>query len=266
MPWLQTVRRCRHYYRYESRRVIVHRPPLIWWIELNFQSGDEAGESGQLMQYVIDSSSTMKQQLKLIKRRLPLVKLHWRRLCFRVIKIWKFDFQDDNVIKSGLSNKTLANLKQANEQVGKAMAAICISSKLVLQTVTLIGGEYRDDVVVARVMQSLFFYRNGNFNYQRPTTRTAVRIIRKSVRARRSRSESKSENVSERHEYGNVTARPISARQWIRNHVTAIDHQPANSSDCTARSVHQKTIGRNENADGQFGESRSGNQAIEIGR
>lgn len=50
-------------------------------------------------------------------------------------------FQDDKVIKSGLSNKTLANLKQANEQVGKAMTAIFISSKLVLQTVTLIGGK-----------------------------------------------------------------------------------------------------------------------------
>ncbi len=84
------------------------------------QSGDEAGESKQLMQYVIDSSSTMKQQLKLIKRRLP---------------------QDENVIKSGLSTKTLANLKLGVEQLGKAMTAIFISSKLALQTVTSTGGK-----------------------------------------------------------------------------------------------------------------------------
>ncbi|KAG4072115.1 hypothetical protein HA402_015614 [Bradysia odoriphaga] len=84
------------------------------------QSGDEAGESGQLLQYVIDSSSTMKQQLKLIKRRLP---------------------QDDNVIKSGLSSKTLSNLKQANEQPGEV---VFISSKLVLQTIPL-GGEIKHD-------------------------------------------------------------------------------------------------------------------------
>ncbi|XP_037036210.1 dynactin subunit 1 isoform X2 [Bradysia coprophila] len=82
------------------------------------QGGDEAGESGQLLQYVVDSSSTMKQQLKLIKRRLP---------------------QDDSVIKSGLSSKTLTNLKQANEQLGRAMTAIFISSKLVLQSITLDG-------------------------------------------------------------------------------------------------------------------------------
>lgn len=84
------------------------------------QGGDETSDSGLLMQYVIQTTDSIKQQLKLVKRRLP---------------------QDASIIKCGLSMKTINDLKQTNEQLGKSVAAISISAKLVLQMITLSEGE-----------------------------------------------------------------------------------------------------------------------------
>lgn len=53
-------------------------------------------------------------------------------------------------------------------------------------------------------------YRNGNLNYQRKITRTAVSVIRKGIRARRSWTKSKSENMFDLNEYRDVTTRTIS--------------------------------------------------------
>lgn len=91
-------------------------------VQALIQGGDETSDSGLLLQYVVQSAESMKQQLKLIKRRLP---------------------QDANIIKCGLASKTIANLKHIGEQLGKAMTALFITAKLVLQTVTLNDGEYR---------------------------------------------------------------------------------------------------------------------------
>lgn len=72
------------------------------------------------MQYVVQTTDSIKQQLKLVKRRLP---------------------QDASIIKCGLSMKTINDLRQTDEQMGKSVAAISIAAKLVLQMVTLSEGK-----------------------------------------------------------------------------------------------------------------------------
>lgn len=43
-------------------------------IQAIIKDGDETSDSGLLMQYIIQNSESIKQQLKLIKRRLPQVR------------------------------------------------------------------------------------------------------------------------------------------------------------------------------------------------
>lgn len=90
------------------------------------QGGDETSESGILLQYVLQTTESIRQQLKLIKRRLP---------------------QDSTIIKCGLSAKTIAMLRQTNEQLGKAMTTLFIASKLVLQTITATAAETTEDIM-----------------------------------------------------------------------------------------------------------------------
>lgn len=73
--------------------------------------GDETSESGILLQFVVQNADSLKQQLKLIKRRLP---------------------QDAAIITCGLSEKTFANLRHTTETLGKCMSAMHHSTKLVL--------------------------------------------------------------------------------------------------------------------------------------
>lgn len=85
-------------------------------IQTLIKGGDETSDSGLLMQYIIQNIETIKQQLKLIKRRLP---------------------QDITITKCNLSAKTILNLKQTSESLGKAMSVMFITSKQVTTYVTV---------------------------------------------------------------------------------------------------------------------------------
>lgn len=82
------------------------------------KGGDETSESALLLQYCIANTESIKQQLKLIKRRLPT---------------------DTNVVKCCLSQKTIANLKQISDQFGKALNSLFITAKLVLNNVSALA-------------------------------------------------------------------------------------------------------------------------------
>lgn len=89
-------------------------------IQALIQGGDETSESGILMQFVVQNGESLKQHLKMVKRRLP---------------------QDKNIIKIGLSEKTLANLRQTTDLFGKSMSAMVLTTKLVLQMIATSDGE-----------------------------------------------------------------------------------------------------------------------------
>jgi dynactin 1 len=71
------------------------------------------------MQYVIQTVDTIKQQLKLVKRRLP---------------------QDISITKCKLSQNTLQNLKVTVEALNKIMSVLFMVSKGVLHLVTVNTG------------------------------------------------------------------------------------------------------------------------------
>uniref|UniRef100_A0A336KRA6 Dynactin subunit 1 n=1 Tax=Culicoides sonorensis TaxID=179676 RepID=A0A336KRA6_CULSO len=79
---------------------------------------DATSESGLLMQFIVQNIETIKQQLKLVKRRLP---------------------QDANVTKCNLSPKTLQNLKSLSECLNKVMSVLYIVSKQTMQYVSLMS-------------------------------------------------------------------------------------------------------------------------------
>ncbi|XP_021708546.1 dynactin subunit 1 isoform X3 [Aedes aegypti] len=79
------------------------------------QGGDETSDSGLLMQYIIQNIESVKQQLKLTKRRLP---------------------QDVSITKCNLSMNTLQNLKKTAESLNKLMSVMFYSAKQVIQMVT----------------------------------------------------------------------------------------------------------------------------------
>uniref|UniRef100_A0A6B2EBH0 Dynactin subunit 1 n=1 Tax=Phlebotomus kandelakii TaxID=1109342 RepID=A0A6B2EBH0_9DIPT len=85
-------------------------------VQALIKGGDETSDSGLLLQYVIQNVESIRQQLKLVKRRLP---------------------QDINVIKCNLSPKTMANLKQMAESLGKLMMVLFLVAKQVLHLVTV---------------------------------------------------------------------------------------------------------------------------------
>ncbi|XP_037922936.1 dynactin subunit 1 isoform X4 [Hermetia illucens] len=84
-------------------------------IQALIKGGDETSDSGLLMQYIVQNTESIRQHLKMIKRRLP---------------------QDAHVIKCGLSMKTLQNLKQTAEQLGKAMQVLHLTAKQIVHTTT----------------------------------------------------------------------------------------------------------------------------------
>ncbi|XP_055377619.1 dynactin subunit 1 isoform X3 [Condylostylus longicornis] len=78
--------------------------------------GDDTSESGLLMQYIIQNIDNIKQQLKLIKRRLP---------------------QDPHVTKCGLASKTVQNIRLLNDQIGKIVQVLHLTAKSILHNVTV---------------------------------------------------------------------------------------------------------------------------------
>lgn len=87
-------------------------------IQALIKGGDETSDSGLLMQYIIQNIETTRQQLKLIKRRLP---------------------QDQSITKCQLSQNTIQNLKQTSENLGKAMLVMFLSAKQIISLITLEG-------------------------------------------------------------------------------------------------------------------------------
>jgi dynactin 1 len=79
------------------------------------QGGDETSESGLLLQFIIQNTESIKQQLKLIKRRLP---------------------QDISITKCNLSSNTLQNLKQTADHLSKVLILLNLTAKHVIAYVT----------------------------------------------------------------------------------------------------------------------------------
>ncbi|KAL7049117.1 hypothetical protein ACKWTF_003606 [Chironomus riparius] len=79
------------------------------------QGGDETSESGLLLQFVIQTCDNIRQQLKLIKRRLP---------------------QDIGVTKCNLSMNTLQNLKTTVDNYSKLLTLMHLTSKHVIAYIT----------------------------------------------------------------------------------------------------------------------------------
>lgn len=79
------------------------------------QGGDETSESGLLLQFIIQNTESIKQQLKLIKRRLP---------------------QDATITKCNLSPNTLQNLKQTADHLSKVLILMNLTAKHVIAYVT----------------------------------------------------------------------------------------------------------------------------------
>ncbi|XP_055549928.1 dynactin subunit 1 isoform X2 [Wyeomyia smithii] len=79
------------------------------------RGGDETSDSGLLMQYITQNVESVKQQIKLVKRRLP---------------------QDVAVTKCNLSMNTLQNLKKTAESLNKLMSVMFLSAKEIMQMVT----------------------------------------------------------------------------------------------------------------------------------
>lgn len=108
-------------------------------IQSLIKGGDETSESGLLLQYALQNADSIRQQLKLIKRRLP---------------------QDSAVIRCGLSDKTIATLRQTNEQLGKVMSTLYIASKAILHSVSATVADAAEDISTitvdnAKVMELL---------------------------------------------------------------------------------------------------------------
>lgn len=89
------------------------------------QGGDETSESGLLLQYALQNADSMRQQLKLIKRRLP---------------------QDAAINKCGLSDKTIATIRHTNEQLGKVMTTLFYASKAVMVWMSTTAAETTDEL------------------------------------------------------------------------------------------------------------------------
>lgn len=85
---------------------------------------DATSESGLLMQFIVQNVETIKQQVKLVKRRLP---------------------QDASVIKCNLSPKTLLNLRAISESLNKVMNLLYLVSK---QTILYVSLESEPDSTI----------------------------------------------------------------------------------------------------------------------
>lgn len=99
-------------------------------VQTLIKGGDETSESGLLLQYALQNAETIRQQLKLIKRRLP---------------------QDSTIIRCGLSDKTIATLRQTNEQLGKVMSTLFIAAKAILHTISASISDASEDATTVTV-------------------------------------------------------------------------------------------------------------------
>lgn len=91
-----------------------------------FQGGDETSDSGLLMQYITQNAESIRQQVKLIKRRLP---------------------HDMSVTKCNLSAKTIQNLRQIVENFSKLMHLMFSTARQVVATVTIDGADNKDAAI-----------------------------------------------------------------------------------------------------------------------
>lgn len=94
-------------------------------IQSVIKGGDETSESGLLLQYALQNAESIRQQLKLIKRRLP---------------------QDSSVIRCGLSDKTIATLRQTNEHLGKVMSTLFFAAKAILHSISTTSADATEDI------------------------------------------------------------------------------------------------------------------------
>uniref|UniRef100_A0A2M4A815 Dynactin subunit 1 n=1 Tax=Anopheles triannulatus TaxID=58253 RepID=A0A2M4A815_9DIPT len=85
-------------------------------IKILIKPGDETSDSGLLLQYILQNVENVRQQLKLIKRRLP---------------------QDVAITKCNLSMNTLRNLKQTAEALNKVMSVMFYAGRQCLQLATV---------------------------------------------------------------------------------------------------------------------------------
>ncbi|KFB39612.1 AGAP004194-PA-like protein [Anopheles sinensis] len=85
-------------------------------IKMLIKPGDETSDSGLLLQYILQNVENVRQQLKLVKRRLP---------------------QDVAITKCNLSMNTLRNLKRTAEALNKVMGVLFYAARHCLQLVTL---------------------------------------------------------------------------------------------------------------------------------
>lgn len=97
------------------------------------KGGEETSESGLLLQYALQNADTIRQQLKLIKRRLP---------------------QDTTIIKCGLSDKTIATIRKTNEQLGKVMTTLFYASKTTMLWMSTTATETTDEIANVSVPNS----------------------------------------------------------------------------------------------------------------
>lgn len=102
-------------------------------IQSVIKGGDETSESGLLLQYALEKAESIRQQLKLVKRRLP---------------------QDATIIRCGLSDKTISTLRQTNEQLGKVMNTLFNASKAILHTISVNAAEATEDITTVTVPNS----------------------------------------------------------------------------------------------------------------
>ncbi|XP_052870371.1 dynactin subunit 1 [Anopheles cruzii] len=85
-------------------------------IKMLIKPGDETSDSGLLLQYILQNVENVRQQLKLVKRRLP---------------------QDVAITKCNLSANTLRNLKGTAEALNKVMSVLFYAARQCLQLVTV---------------------------------------------------------------------------------------------------------------------------------
>uniref|UniRef100_A0A182JQ22 Dynactin subunit 1 n=1 Tax=Anopheles christyi TaxID=43041 RepID=A0A182JQ22_9DIPT len=85
-------------------------------VKILIKPGDETSDSGLLLQYIMQNVENIRQQLKLVKRRLP---------------------QDVAITKCNLSMNTLRNLKRTAEALNKVMSVLFYATRQCLQLVTL---------------------------------------------------------------------------------------------------------------------------------
>lgn len=91
------------------------------------QGGDETSDSGLLMQYINQNVETIRQQVKLVKRRLP---------------------HDVSVTKCSLSAKTIQNLRQVVENLNKLMSLMFAAARQVVASVVVAEGAEANDASI----------------------------------------------------------------------------------------------------------------------